>query len=58
MATLMKALTYFASFILCLLLAGCGVDSHVGFDQEPAPTLDVLEQPPNTEGKAPTAVSE
>ncbi len=58
MVTLMKALTYFASFIFCLLLAGCGVDSDVVVDQESAPTLDVLEQTPNTEGKAPVAVSE
>lgn len=54
----MKAITYFASFILCLLLAGCGVDSDVVVDQESAPTLDVLEQTPNTEGKAAAAVSE
>ena len=54
----MKAITYFASFILCLFLAGCGVDSDVVVDQESAPTLDVLEQTPNTEGKAPAAVSE
>ena len=58
MATLMKAITYFASFILCLFLAGCGVDSDVVVDQESAPTLDVLEQTPNTEGNAPAAVSE
>ena len=54
----MKAITYFASFILCLFLAGCGVDSDVVVGQESAPTLDVLEQTPNTEGKAPAAVSE
>ena len=58
MATLMKAITYFASFILCLFLAGCGVDSDVVVGQESAPTLDVLEQTPNTEGKAAAAVSD
>ena len=54
----MKALTYFASFILCLHLVGCGVDSDVIVDQESASTLDMLEQTPYTEGKAPAAVSE
>ena len=43
---------------MCLLLAGCGVDPDVVVDQESAPTLDVLEQTPNTEGKAPANVSE
>jgi endonuclease/exonuclease/phosphatase family metal-dependent hydrolase len=45
----MKALTYFASFILCLLLAGCGVDSDFGIDQEPASTPGVHEQTPAPE---------
>ena len=56
MATLVNS-TCFASYF-CLLLAGCGVDSDVVVDKESAHTLDVLEQTPNTEGKAAAAVSE
>ena len=43
MVTLMKVHTVFASFILCLLSAGCGVDSNVGVDQESASTPEVPE---------------
>ena len=55
MATLRKALTYFASFILCLLLAGCGVNSDVGVDQEPASNPEVPEQTPAPESNVATA---
>ena len=56
MATLMKTLSYFASFILCLLLAGCGADSDVVVVQESAPTFDVLEPVSYTHLTLPTTV--
>ena len=51
----MKILSYFASFILCLLLAGCGVNSDVGVDQEPASNSEVPEQTPAPESNVATA---
>jgi endonuclease/exonuclease/phosphatase family metal-dependent hydrolase len=51
----MKTLSYFASFILCLLLAGCGVNSDVGVDQEPASNSEVPEQTPAPESNVATA---
>ncbi len=51
----MKTLSYFASFILCLLLAGCGADSDVGVDQEPASNSEVPEQTPAPESNVATA---
>ena len=51
----MKALTYFASFILCLFLVGCGIDSDVGVDQEPASTPEVPEETPAPESNVATA---
>ena len=59
MVTLIKVHTVFASFILCLLFAGCGVDSDVGLDQEPASTPEVPDKTPAPESNvALAAVSE
>ena len=51
----MKVLSFFASFIMLSLLSSCGVDSDVGVGKESTPTLEVLEQTPETEGKVPAA---
>jgi endonuclease/exonuclease/phosphatase family metal-dependent hydrolase len=51
----MKTLTYFASFILCLLLAGCGADSDVVVVQESASNSEVPEQTPAPESNVATA---
>ena len=46
----MKALSFFASFIMLSLLSSSGVDSVIGVSKESAPIYEVLEQSPETEG--------
>ena len=59
MVTLMKVQTVLTPFIFLSLLIGCGVDSDVGVDQESGSTLEVGEQTPAPEIKAPAvAISE
>ena len=55
----MKVQTVLTPFIFLSLLIGCGVDSDVGVDQESGSTLEVGEQTPAPEIKAPAvAISE
>ena len=57
MVTLMKVISFFASFIMLSLLSSCGVDSDDGVGKASALALELLEQSPDTECKVPAAAT-